>query len=66
MQNLQLILTVIDAMGSVGMFLAGMVMVTRNRCVDTYCRRLLGVFAHPSMHRVSNNRSAIRFGQLDL
>lgn len=32
---MQLTLTVVDAMGSMGMFFAGMVMVTRNRYVDT-------------------------------
>ena len=41
-------------MGSMGMFFAGMVMVTRNRYVDA--------LPQPSMHRVSNNRSAVRFG----
>jgi hypothetical protein len=47
---------VIDAMGSMGMFFAGMVMVTRNRYVDAFPQPV-----YPSMHRVSNNRSAVRF-----
>ncbi|KAI9460685.1 hypothetical protein HD554DRAFT_2041599 [Boletus coccyginus] len=40
----------VDAMGSMGMFFAGMVMVTRNSS--------LGILVHPSMHRVSNDRYA--------
>lgn len=52
---------VIDAMGSMGMFFAGMVMVTRNRYVDAFPQPV-----HPSMHRVSNNRSAVRLWPMDV